>query len=156
MGNDVSIGRQFKEAAMNECVLITGCSSGIGRAAAFHFQKQGWRVVATMRSPEKETELNRLDNVLVQALDVTCIDSVTRAVERSLVHFGKIDVLVNNAGTGNFVVFEEADEAMIRWIFETNILGMMWVTRALLPEFRKNGHGTIINVTSTIPLLGSL
>lgn len=139
---------------MNKSVLITGCSSGIGRAAAFHFQNRGWGVVATMRSPEKETELNQLDDVLVAALDVTCKDSIASAVDKTLTHFGKIDVLVNNAGTGRFIVFEEADETIIRGTFETNILGMMWVTKAILPEFRKNRQGTIINVTSTIPHVG--
>ncbi|MCK4815250.1 SDR family NAD(P)-dependent oxidoreductase [bacterium] len=97
---------------MQKCVLITGCSSGIGRATAFNFQRQGWRVVATMRSPENETELNLLNDVLVEALDVTSRDSITCAVENALMHFGKIDVLVNNAGIGKSIIFEEADETV--------------------------------------------
>jgi NAD(P)-dependent dehydrogenase (short-subunit alcohol dehydrogenase family) len=139
---------------MKQCVLITGCSSGIGRATAFAFQRKGWQVVATMRSPEKETELTSFPDVLVEYLDVTSRESIGLAVEKALEHFGKIDVVVNNAGTGQFVVFEEADEAIIRETFETNILGMMWVTKAILPEFRKNGNGTIVNITSTMPHVG--
>jgi NAD(P)-dependent dehydrogenase (short-subunit alcohol dehydrogenase family) len=139
---------------MKNCVLITGCSSGIGRAAAFHFLNEGWQVVATMRSPEKEVELNSYSDVLVEYLDVTSKDSIISAVDNALTNFEKIDVLVNNAGIGEFIVFEEADESIVRQTFETNILGLMWVTKVLLPEFRKNRQGTIINVTSTMPHVG--
>lgn len=140
---------------MKNCVLITGCSSGIGRATAVYFHQQGWKVVATMRSPEKESELTSMTNVLVEYLDVTSKDSIDSAVENALRHFDKIDVLVNNAGIGVFSVFEEVDEAVIRESFETNVFGTMWVTRALLPHFRKNRRGTIVNVTSSIPQLGA-
>lgn len=139
---------------MKQCVLITGCSSGIGRATAFFFQRKGWHVVATMRSPDKETELTSFPDVLVEYLDVTSRDSIAVAVEKTLEHFGRIDVLVNNAGIGKFIVFEEADETIIRETFETNILGNLWVTKAILPELRKKRHGTIINVTSTMPHVG--
>jgi short-subunit dehydrogenase len=107
-----------------------------------------------MRSPDKETELTSFPDVLVEYLDVTSRDSIAVAVEKTLEHFGRIDVLVNNAGIGKFIVFEEADETIIRETFETNILGMLWVTKAILPEFRKKRHGTIINVTSTMPHVG--
>lgn len=139
---------------MKNCVLITGCSSGIGRAAAVHFRNKGWQVVATMRSPENEVELSSNSDVLVEYLDVTSRESIASAVENALTTFGRIDVLVNNAGIGDFIVFEEADESIVRETFETNIIGMMWVTKALLPEFRKNRNGTIINVTSTMPHVG--
>ena len=139
---------------MNNCVLITGCSSGIGRATAFHFANQGWRVVATMRLPEKELELTSYSDVLVENLDVTARQSIARAVENALSSFGRVDVLVNNAGIAEFNVFEEADESIIRETFETNIIGMMWFTKALLPDFRRNRHGTTINVTSTMPRVG--
>ena len=139
---------------MKQCVLVTGCSSGIGRAAAVLFQRKGWDVVATMRCPDKETELTSLPNVLVECLDVTSRDSIAVAVEKALAHFGRVDVLVNNAGIGKLIVFEEADEAIVRETFETNILGMMWVIKAILPEFRKKGQGTIINVTSSMPQVG--
>lgn len=139
---------------MKSCVLITGCSSGIGRAAAYHFRNEGWQVVATMRSPEKEEELTSYPDVLVKYLDVTSRESIANAVDNALTSFGKIDALVNNAGIAEFFVFEEADENTIWETFETNIIGMMWVTKALLPEFRKNRKGTIINVTSTMPHVG--
>jgi short-subunit dehydrogenase len=107
-----------------------------------------------MRSPDRETELTSFPDVLVEYLDVTSRDSIAVAVEKTQDHFGRIDVLVNNAGIGKFVVFEEADETIIRETFETNILGMLWVTKAILPEFRKKRNGTIINVTSTMPHVG--
>jgi len=140
---------------MNQCVLITGCSSGIGRAAAFHFQKQDWSVVATMRSPQNETELNQFDNVLVEPLDVTSKSSIDLAVEHAVQKFGVIDVLVNNAGIGRYAIFEEASDEVIREAFEVNTFGMMQVIRALLPHFRLNGGGRIINVTSTLPQMGA-
>jgi len=135
-------------------VLITGCSSGVGRASAFYFQTQGWRVAATMRNPEKETALTSLTDVFVDSLDVTSKDSIDCAIENALKEFHKIDVLVNNAGIGFFSVFEETEESVIRDTFETNIFGTMWVTQACLPHFRKNRQGTIINVISTIPQIG--
>ena len=79
-------------------VLITGCSTGIGRLAALTFQRKGWNVVATMRSPERETELSGLDSVTVKRLDVTGPESVASAVDSTVEQFGTIDVLVNNAG----------------------------------------------------------
>ena len=103
---------------MNKCVLITGCSSGIGRATALHFHEQGWQVVATMRTPENVAELIRIGDVCVQALDVTSQASVDLAIDRALNKFGKIDVLVNNAGIGIYAVFEEVDEQVIRWEFK--------------------------------------
>ncbi len=140
---------------MNNCALITGCSSGIGRASAFYFHKQGWRVVATMRAPEDETELSLLDDVLVEALDVTSKGSIELAVDKAIRKFERIDVLVNNAGVGIYSIFEEVEEQVIRAAFETNVFGTMRVIRALLPHFRMNKSGRIINVTSTLPQLGA-
>ena len=81
-------------------VLITGCSTGIGRLAARTFQAAGWNVIATMRRPQEETELNQLENVLVAPLDVTDSDSVDAAIAAGIDRFGGVDVLVNNAGRG--------------------------------------------------------
>jgi NAD(P)-dependent dehydrogenase (short-subunit alcohol dehydrogenase family) len=108
-----------------------------------------------MRSPEKETELNLLEDVLIEPLDVTSTRSIDLAIDNAIRKFERIDVLVNNAGVGVYSVFEEADEDIIRESFEINVFGTMWVIRALLPHFRQNKSGRIINVTSTIPQLGS-
>lgn len=133
---------------MNKTVLITGTSSGIGRAAVLKFQQEGWNVVATMRSPEKETELNTLDNVLTVVLDVLKPATIENAVQAGIEKFGQIDAVVNNAGFAVFGVFELASEAQVNKIFETNVYGPMRVLRAILPHFRAQKSGVVINVTS--------
>ena len=135
-------------------VLITGCSSGIGRLAAQTFQANGWNVIATMRTPEKETELNKLDNLLIARLDVTDSVSVKAAVANGIERFGKIDVLVNNAGRGGRALLEQMSDEKIRDVFETNVFGAMRVTRAILPHMRKRGEGCVINVTSMAGVIG--
>jgi NAD(P)-dependent dehydrogenase (short-subunit alcohol dehydrogenase family) len=129
-------------------VLITGTSSGIGRAAVLKFNNKGWNVIATMRAPEKETELNRLDNVLVVALDVQKPESIADAIVAGINKYGKIDAIVNNAGAAIFGVFEQATEDQVNKIFDTNVFGPMRVLRAILPYFRTQRSGTIINITS--------
>jgi len=135
--------------------LITGCSSGFGKLTAKLFHKNGWNVIATMRSPEKETELTELSDVLVTSLDVTDKQSVSEAVSKGLDKFGRIDVLVNNAGISGVGVFEQWDEEEINSIFETNVFGVMRVTKEVLPAMRKQGEGVIINLSSTAGLFGS-
>jgi len=82
---------------MNKTILITGSSTGIGRATAKKFQAEGWNVIATMRTPEKESELNQLENVLVTKLDVQDTTSIDAAMAEGIEKFGKIDVVLNNA-----------------------------------------------------------
>ena len=135
-------------------VLITGCSTGIGRLTALTFQARGWNVVATMRSPEHEKQLEGLDSVVVTRLDVTDSESIATAVESAIAHFGKIDVLVNNAGRGGRALLEQTSDEKIRSMFETNVFGLMRVTRAVLPHMRRRGEGCVINVTSMAGLLG--
>ncbi len=135
---------------MNKTVLITGCSSGFGKLAAKKFQQEGWNVVATMRSPEKETELNQLENVLVTKLDVTDGDSVKQAVKTGVLKFGRIDVLVNNAGYGGYGLFEQNSEENIRAMYETNVFGLMAVTREVLPVMREQKEGVIVNLSSLV------
>ncbi len=89
---------------MKKTILITGTSSGIGKATALKFASEGWSVVATMRSPEKETELTQRDNVLVTRLDVQHPETIAAAIEGGIAKFGRIDVLVNNAGYGVFAI----------------------------------------------------
>lgn len=138
-------------------VLITGASSGIGKAAANLFAKRGWGVAATMRNPSDGTALAQHQQVKVLPLDVTNIVLVEAAVSETLDHFGRIDVLINNAGYGLFGPFETATDELIRRQFATNVDGIFSVTRAVLPTMRKQRSGTIINVASlggliTLPL----
>lgn len=129
-------------------VLITGSSTGIGRATAEYFQNQGWKVAATMRTPAKESKLNKLENVLCPALDVTKSSTIQSAIDETMKAFGCIDALVNNAGYGLLGPFEGATDEQIRRQFDTNVFGLMAVTRALLPHFRQRKQGVVINVAS--------
>ena len=145
---------------MKKTIFITGASSGIGKETARYFHSKGWQVVATMRTPEKETELNQLKDVWVTHLDVTDLDSIETAVKKSIQRFGKIDVLLNNAGYGAYGPLESFPREKIERQFNTNVIGLLDVTRAILPHFRENQSGIIINVSSmggkmTFPL-GSL
>ncbi len=133
---------------MKKTVLITGSSTGIGRAAVIYFQHKGWNVIATMRSPQKENELNKLDNVKVITLDVTDVNSINSAITNGIEKFGRIDAIVNNAGYGLTGPFEGTSEEQIKKQFETNVFGLMRVVRAILPHFRKNKSGKIINISS--------
>ncbi len=128
-------------------VLITGCSSGYGLATARHFLAQGWKVIATLRTP-REDLLPASDRLRVLALDVTCADSIARALEAA----GPIDVLVNNAGIGLFGAFEATPMATVRDVFETNTFGVMAMCQAVIPQFRARRAGTIVNVTSSATL----
>jgi NAD(P)-dependent dehydrogenase (short-subunit alcohol dehydrogenase family) len=129
-------------------VLITGCSTGIGRATAELFQRNGWQVVATMRSPEAGKELAELEDVLVTALDVTKEGSIRAAVAGAVERFGKIDVLVNNAGYGAYGVLEATSIESMRLQYETNVIGLLAMTKAVLPGFRERRNGVIVNVSS--------
>ena len=133
---------------MSKTVLITGASTGIGRATAQLFNQQGWNVVATMRSPEKSPELSDLPNVLCLTLDVTKADTIHAAIDRAISEFGAIDVVVNNAGYALVGAFEACEMADIRDQFETNVFGLMEVTRAILPHFRLRQQGVLVNVSS--------
>lgn len=136
-------------------VLITGCSSGFGKLTAKLFNKNGWNVIATMRSPEKETELTALSDVLVTKLDVTDQISISKAVAAAVAKFGSINVLVNNAGFSGAGIFEQWEERDIKAMFETNVFGLMRVTKEVLPHMRSKEEGVIINISSLAGLLGS-
>jgi NAD(P)-dependent dehydrogenase (short-subunit alcohol dehydrogenase family) len=128
-------------------VLITGCSSGFGLETARYFLDHDWQVVATMRTPRQDV-LPRSDALRVLALDVTDPESIRRAVDAA----GPIDALVNNAGIGAMGALEGTSMETARAVFETNTLGTMAVTRALLPQFRQRRAGVIVNVTSAVTL----
>ncbi len=143
---------------MQKTILITGTSTGIGKATALYFAEQGWNVIATMRSPEKETELIDKPNVLVTKLEVTDPETIQTAIQQGIEKFGQIDVLVNNAGYGQQGLFEATTPEKIKAQFEVNVFGAMNVIRAILPHFRNQKSGTIINISSvagrvTTPLL---
>ena len=145
---------------MNKTILITGASSGIGKETAKLFQSKGWNVIATMRNPENETELKQLENVLVAKLDVLDLDSIKTAFEIGVKKFGSIDVLLNNAGYGAYGPLEAFSREKIIRQFNTNVIGLLDVTKTALPHFRQNKKGIIINISSiggkmTFPL-GSL
>lgn len=133
---------------MKKTLLITGASSGIGKATAKLFQSQGWNVIATMRTPEKESELTQLDNVLATRLDVTDAGSIETAVSEGLNQFGRIDVLLNNAGYGAYGPLEAFPLENIRRQFDTNVIGLLETTKAVLPHFRAQKSGIIVNISS--------
>jgi NAD(P)-dependent dehydrogenase (short-subunit alcohol dehydrogenase family) len=143
---------------MKKTVLITGASSGFGKTAAKLFAGNDWNVVATMRTPDNEKDLVGLSDVLVTRLDVQDRMSINEAIEVGIARFGRIDALINNAGFGLFGVFEATPREKVQEQFEVNVFGVMDVTRAILPHFRKNQGGLIINVSSgagvfTLPML---
>jgi NAD(P)-dependent dehydrogenase (short-subunit alcohol dehydrogenase family) len=138
----------------NKTVLITGCNSGIGNLTAKTFHRNGWNLVATMRSAEKGTEFVEMDNVLVERLDVTDENSIDLAVAHTLKRFGRIDALINNSGYGGYGLFEQFSHADILKMFDTNVFGTMRVTKAVLPIMRRQKSGMIINITSTAALAG--
>lgn len=145
---------------MKKTIVITGASSGFGKETAKLFAKEGWNVAATMRSPEKETELNEYENIKVYKLDVTISESVNEAYKQIMEDFDTVDVLFNNAGYALSGPFELCSEEQIMQEFNVNVIGLMRMTSKFIPLFRSQGHGTIINVSSmggkiTLPLLST-
>jgi len=133
---------------MKKTILITGSSSGIGKATAILFAEKGWNVIASMRTPENETELTKFENISLAKLDVLDPESIKKTVNESISKFGKIDVLVNNAGYGAYGPLEVFDRESIVRQFNTNVIGLLDTTQAVLPHFRANKDGIIINVSS--------
>ncbi|MFY1620494.1 SDR family oxidoreductase [Micromonospora sp. WMMD736] len=139
--------------------LITGCSSGLGRALAARLAAEGEQVVATARRPHTLDGLvaRHPDNVLAVALDVRNPEQCAAAVERAVDAFGGIDVLVNNAAYGQFGTFEEVSDAEIAAQFDTNVFGPWRLTRAVLPVWRaqRGGHAVFVSsVSGAVPFPG--
>lgn len=128
--------------------MITGSSSGIGKETVKLFQTKNWKVAATMRVPEKAEDLQRIADVECIRLDVTDVDSIKSAIETTIEKFGRIDAIVNNAGYGLVGAFEAATPEQIEKQFQTNVFGLMNVCREILPVFREQKRGTIVNVAS--------
>ena len=143
---------------MRKTILITGSSSGIGRACAKLFLEKDWNVVATMRDPAKSEGLNNSANLLISRLDVQDTSSIQQAVTEASDRFGGIDVLLNNAGYGQYGVFEAVPREKVFEQFEVNVFGPMEVVRAVLPLMRAARNGVIINMSSgagifTLPMI---
>jgi len=136
-------------------VLVTGSSSGYGRATAAYFLERGWNVVATMRTPGAADLFGSAHGERLRQLrlDVTDRTSVREAVRAAIVAFGGLDVVVNNAGIGLLSAFEATPEHTIREIFETNTFGVMAVTQEVVPHFRERRAGTLVNVTSSVGIV---
>ncbi|HEY5745614.1 MAG TPA: SDR family NAD(P)-dependent oxidoreductase [Chryseolinea sp.] len=146
---------------MAKTIFITGASKGFGRIWAEAFLKRGDKVVATARNIESVKDLVQRygASVLALPLDVNdraqCFETIAKAKK----HFGSIDVVINNAGYGLFGSIEETTEKEARDQIETNVFGLLWVTQAVLPVMREQGHGHIIQVSSVLgiaalPVLG--
>ncbi len=134
---------------MGKVVLISGSSSGIGLETAKLFASAGWTVIAGMRNAAgRTTPLHDDRRIIVTGLDVTDSRSVSDAVAEVVKNHGGIDVLVNNAGYALTGVFEYFDEATLRKQIDTNVIGMMTLTREVLPHMRERGGGTIVNIAS--------
>ncbi|MEM8863799.1 MAG: SDR family oxidoreductase [Chloroflexota bacterium] len=139
---------QMTQNKQRKTIVITGSSSGIGKATARLFAENGWEVAATMRNPQKEAELGAIENVTLYQLDVTDSASLEQATADILKDFEVIDVVLNNAGYGLVGPFEAASPEQIERQFGTNVFGLMSVTRAFLPHFREKGTGLFINISS--------
>jgi NAD(P)-dependent dehydrogenase (short-subunit alcohol dehydrogenase family) len=126
-------------------ILITGSSSGFGLETARYFLEREWSVIATMRTPREEL-LPRSERLRVLPLDVTSPDSIAQAVASA----GPIDVLVNNAGAGMMAALEGTSMTAVRELFALNTFGPMALIQALLPGFRAQGSGVIVNVSSAV------
>lgn len=134
-------------------VVITGASSGIGKATAQVFASAGWNVVAAMRQPALEKDLVETDRLKLVALDVQDAASVAAAAAASISAFGRIDVWINNAGYGTFGPVEAASIAQVRRQYEVNVFGVIDCVKAIVPHFRSNRAGVILNVSSAGGLL---
>lgn len=128
-------------------IFITGASTGLGRATALLFAKKGWKVIATMRTPDKDTALAATPNITLMQLDVTNPDQIKTVAEKALA-IGDIDVVFNNAGYGLIGPLESfTDEQIVRQL-NTNLLGVIRVTKAFIPAFRTRKNGAFITTTS--------
>ncbi|MCH5717930.1 SDR family NAD(P)-dependent oxidoreductase [Niabella hibiscisoli] len=146
---------------MSKTIFITGASKGFGKIWAEAFLKRGDKVIATARNIKNLEDLVQQykDNILPVQLDVNNREAVFTAVNKARDHFGRIDVLINNAGFGLFGAVEETTEQQARDQFETNFFGLLWATQAAIPIMREQKSGHIIQVSSvlgvaTVPVLG--
>ena len=130
--------------------FITGCSTGFGRELAQLVLARGWRAVVTARQPNQVLNMveGHEENALALQLDVTDPNQITEAVRKTEEKFGRIDVLVNNAGYGYLAAVEEGEDDQVRAMFETNFFGLIAMTKAVLPGMRARRSGNIVNISS--------
>ena len=130
-------------------MLLTGCSSDIGRAVAERFTAAGWNVAATARNPAALGKLvSKHSTVLPLRLDVIDEDSIRESVTAAVERFGLLDVLVNNARYGLFEPLEGATQGELEAIFRTNVFGAVTTIRHVLPQMRRQKSGVIVNMSS--------
>lgn len=136
--------------------FITGCSSGFGRELAKLVLARGWLAVVTARDKTRieDLGLGAEERALVLDLDITDSAQITAAVQSAQARFGRIDVLVNNAGYGYQATIEEGDESEIRAQFDANVFGLFAMTRAVLPGMRVRRKGHVLNITSVAGFIG--
>lgn len=137
-------------AATNDMPVwfITGCSTGFGRELAMHLLERGYPTVVTARNTDDVRDLAGVKNALVLKLDVTDQDQIDKAIKTAEEQFGRIDVLVNNAGIGYFAAVEESEEEQVRRMFEINVFGLSRMIQAVLPGMRTRRSGFIVNFSS--------
>ncbi len=133
---------------MTKTVLITGASSGIGAATAAYFLQKGWNVSATMRSPQAIAGWGDCSQAIYPRLDLTQPETIESAIKETLQQFGTIDVLINNAGYALMGPIEGITPEQFHQQFQTNVFGVVSTMQAVLPIFRQQDHGTIVNVAS--------
>ncbi len=141
-------------ASNNAVWLITGCSTGFGRELSHVLLARGNSVAVTARNPATLDEFAAQPNALVAALDVTVPQQIADVVAQAEKRFGRIDVLVNNAGYGYLSALEEGEDDEVRAMFETNVFGLANMSRAVLPGMRARRHGHIVNISSVGGLIG--
>jgi len=128
-------------------IFITGASTGLGKATARLFQAKGWQVVATMRNPQNETELQLLENIYLLPLDVTNKEQVETTIQKAI-NFTEIDVVFNNAGYGLVGPLESYSEEQIAQQIDTNLTGVIRVIKSFIPYFKTRKNGLFITTTS--------
>jgi len=141
---------------MKKVWFITGCSTGFGRALAEHILAAGYRAAITSRNVSDVADIveSYPDSAIALKLDVTAKEDIKSAVDATIKQFGRIDVLVNNAGIGYFGAIEESEEEEVRRMFEINFFGLANVTNAILPVMRGQKSGHILNIASIGGLVG--
>ena len=133
---------------MKKVVIITGASRGFGELIAKKFQKENYQVIATMRNIDSSPSLKKLDNVDIKRLDVTVKSEIKNVIDYTIKKYGRIDVLINNAGYGAFGFLEEASDEEIKNQFDVNFFGLIDCIRGVVPQMRKQKSGKIINISS--------